>query len=408
MNKDQASPSEAELQQRLMQLETLLVLSRVLSSTLDLPTLLDLIVKSGREMTDCEACSLLLLDSKSGELYFEAASGGAREIKRVVVPLDSSVAGWVCRAGKVLVIGDTTQDTRFYRQADAESLFTTRSILAAPLKVKDKIIGCLEAINKRVGVAFGEDDTEILTTLASQAAVAIQNARLFEQSDQIAQMVHELRTPLTGIVAYSELLMRPGLQPEMTVEFAGTIHAESTRLAQFINDFLDLARLESGRARIAFQMVDMHYIVRETVQIVQPKAAEMGLTLAGHVPDGLPMVRGDAARLKQILINLVSNAIKYNRPGGSVEVVVEPRDREALVHVKDTGKGIPAESLPHMFEKFYRVPDSEGWAAGTGLGLSIVKQLVEAHGGHIQIESQVGVGTTVSFSVPLMPVSPDT
>jgi len=398
-------PTHAELQNRLAQLETLLVLSRVLSSTLDLPTLLDLIVKSGCEMTDCEGCSILLRDAKSGELYFEAASGGAKEIKRVVVPMDSSVAGWVCRTGKALVIGDTSQDTRFYRQADVESSYTTRSIIAVPLKVKDKLIGCLEAINKKDSALFGEDDVEILSTLASQAAVAIQNARLFEQSDQIAQMVHELRTPLTGIVAYSELLMRPDLQPEMTVEFARTIHSESTRLAQFINDFLDLARLESGRTRIAYQAVDLRFVVRESVQLMQPKAAECELTLSCQMPDDLPMMRGDPARLKQILLNLISNAIKYNRPDGRVDVSVKPRENDLLIQVTDTGKGIPPEALPHVFDKFYRVPDAEGWATGTGLGLSIVKQLIEAHGGKIEIQSQVGVGTTVSFSVQRMPPS---
>jgi K+-sensing histidine kinase KdpD len=394
--------NSTELQERLAQLETLLVLSRVLSSTLDLPTLLDLIVKSGREMTNSEGCSILLRDTKNGELYFEAASGGAREIKRVVVPMDSSIAGWVCQTGKALLIGDTSQDTRFYRQADVESSYTTRSILAVPLKVKDKLIGCLEAINKKDGEPFDEDDAEILSTLASQAAIAVQNARLFEQSDQIAQMVHELRTPLTSIVAYSELLMRAGLEPATTVEFAGTIHSESTRLAQFINDFLDLARLQSGRTRIACQAVDTRLVVRESVQLMQPKAAECGLSLSCSVPDDLPMMRGDPARLKQILLNLISNAIKYNRPGGRVEVSVEPRETDLRLQVRDTGKGIPPEALPHVFDKFYRVPDAEGWATGTGLGLSIVKQLVEAHGGKIDIQSQVDVGTTVSFSVQRM------
>ena len=390
------------LQNHLAQLETLLVLSRVLSSTLDLPTLLDLIVNAGREMTGCEGCSILLLDAKSGELYFESASGGAREIKRVVVPLDSSVAGWVCREGKPLVIGDTSQDTRIYRQADVESDYTTRSIIAVPLQVKDKTIGCLEAVNKRGGEAFGPDDTEILTTLASQAAVAIQNARLFQQSDQIAQMVHELRTPLTGIVAYSELLMNRDLKAALVAEAAHTIHSEATRLAQLINDFLDLARLESGRTRISYQEVDLAPIVRDTLQVIQPKAAEKDVTLTSQVPSGLPLVKGDPARLEQILINLVSNAVKYNHPGGSVSVMAEPGEQFIVVRVQDTGKGIPAEALPHIFEKFYRVPDSEGWAQGTGLGMSIVKQLVEAHGGKIEIESQVGVGTTVSFSVQMM------
>jgi signal transduction histidine kinase len=111
------------------------------------------------------------------------------------------------------------------------------------------------------------------------------------------------------------------------------------------------------------------------------------------------LIRGDGDQLDQLLINLIGNAVKYNRPGGNVEVNVDPRGDHVQVQVKDTGRGIPPESLPHVFDKFYRVPDAEGWAQGTGLGLSIVKQLVEAHGGKIEIESQVGVGTTVTFSL---------
>jgi signal transduction histidine kinase len=394
-------PDVIEIRNRLERLEALLVLGRVLNSTLDLPTLLDLIVNSAREMTDSEASSILLLDSKSGELYFEAASGSGEAIKRVVVPLDSSVAGWVCHTGEPLIIADTNQDTRFYKQADAQSLFTTRSILAIPLKVKNKVIGCLEAVNKKGEATFGPDDIETITTLAGQAAVAIQNARLFQQSDQIAEMVHELRTPLTGIVAYSELLLRPTLKPEMVVQSAETINKEATRLAQFINDFLDLARLQSGRTRIAHQPLDVARLVREVVRLMQPQAAKCGLTLTGQVPDGLPIVKGDGERLKQVTINLVSNAIKYNREGGQVMISVDLESDHLRVQIKDTGRGIPAEALPHLFEKFYRVPDSEGWAQGTGLGLSIVKQLVEAHGGQIHAESQVGVGTTMTFTLPL-------
>jgi signal transduction histidine kinase len=206
---------------------------------------------------------------------------------------------------------------------------------------------------------------------------------------------------LTGIVAYSELLLRPNLKPEMVGQFAETINKESTRLAQFINDFLDLARLQSGRTRIARQPVEIDRLVREVVRLIQPQAAQRGLTLTGQVPDNLPLVKGDQERLKQVVINLVSNAIKYNRDGGSVEIIVDANDDCMRVQIKDTGKGIPPEALPHLFEKFYRVPDSEGWAQGTGLGLSIVKQLVEVHGGQIMAESQMGVGTTMTFTLPV-------
>ena len=118
------------------------------------------------------------------------------------------------------------------------------------------------------------------------------------------------------------------------------------------------------------------------------------------MPGNLPMVKGDPQRLKQVLINLASNAIKYNREGGQVSICVDVEDSHLRVQVKDTGRGIAADALPHLFEKFYRVPDAEGWAQGTGLGLSIVKQLIEAHGGQIEVESQVGVGTTMTIRLP--------
>jgi len=135
--------------------------------------------------------------------------------------------------------------------------------------------------------------------------------------------------------------------------------------------------------------------------LMQPQAAKSGLTLTACMPGELPAIKGDSERLKQIMINLVSNAIKYNREGGQVTISVGEEDDRLRVQIIDTGKGIPAEALPNLFKKFYRVPDSEGWAQGTGLGLSIVKQLVEAHGGQIRAESQVGVGTTITFTLPL-------
>ncbi len=390
-----------ELSERLSRAEALIVLSRVLTSTLDLPTLLELITKAACQMVRTEASSILLLDKKSGELYFEAATGGSTSIKRVIVPIDSSVAGHVCKTGAPVVISDAHQDSRLYKQADEQSSFTTRSLLAVPLKVKDKTIGVLEAVNKLGDQVFTDEDTETLTTLAAQAAIAIENARLFEQSDQIAEMVHELRTPLTGIVAYSEMLQMPGIKPEMVEQFARTIHGEAQRLTQLVNDFLELARLESGRAKLARERIDLPALIHQVVDIVRPQAAERSITIETQLQENLPPLIGDLQRLKQVMVNLLSNAIKYNRESGTVTVYVNRLDQAIQVQVQDTGRGIAEKDLAHMFEKFYRVADSEGWTRGTGLGLSIVKQIVEAHGGKINLTSQVGVGTTVTFTLPV-------
>ncbi len=390
-----------ELENRIARIEKLIELSRELTSTLDLPVLLDRITEAACEITHTEAGSILLLDKKSGELYFEAAAGSSTTaIKHVVVPLDSSVAGYVCKTGKPIAIAEANKDTRHYRQADEQTHFTTRSLLAVPLRVKDRIIGVLEAVNKRGSESFTDEDTESLTTLAAQAAIAIENARLFEQSDQIAEMVHELRTPLTGIVAYSELLQLPDIKSDMVQQFAHTIHGEAQRLTHMVNAFLDLARLESGRAKLSNEKIHLSNLVRDAVAVVQPQAAERAITIQTELEENLPDLTGDPQRLTQVLINLLSNAVKYNFENGRVTVRVNAAGKHVQVQVQDTGRGIAEKDQAHMFEKFYRVADSEGWTQGTGLGLSIVKQIVEAHGGKISLESQVGVGTTITFTLP--------
>lgn len=389
-----------ELQNRLARSQKLIVLSRELSSTLDLPTLLDRITLAACDITHTEASSILLLDKKSGELYFEAASGGSATIKHVIVPLDSSVAGHVCRTAKPVMIADAGKDERLYREADEQSHFTTRSLLAVPLKVKDKIIGVLEAVNKKSGESFNDEDTEVLTTLAAQAAVAIENARLFAQSDQIADMVHELRTPLTGIVAYSEMLQMPNIKPDMVLQSARTIHNEAQRLTQLVNDFLELARLESGRAKLSCETVQWPDMIKRTIAIVRPKADERSITIETDIAADLPPSLGDPKRLTQVLINLLSNAVKYNRDNGRVLVRASAAAGHIQVHIQDTGRGIAEKDLAHLFEKFYRVTDTEGWTQGTGLGLSIVQKIIEAHGGTISVESQLDVGTTITFNLP--------
>ncbi len=393
-------PHTAELQTRLGRFRRVLELSHILNSTLDLPSLLDLIVRAARELTETEASSILLTDLKTGELFFEAATGTkSEEVKRVVVP-PQSLAGWVARQGKVQVIDDVSRDPRFSRLADEQSGFRTRALIALPLQLKGRTIGVLEVVNRIDNTPFNDEDVDVLTSLAAQAAVAIENARLFQQSDLISEMVHELRTPLTSIVAYSELLMRADIKPEQQRAFVDTILQESTRLTTMINDFLDLARLQSGRARIAHSAVDMCALARDCISVMRAQAQQKNISLHLEALVEAPLVNGDQGRLKQVLMNLLSNAVKYTSPDGRVNTTVRQAKDAVHVSIRDTGRGIPERDLPHIFDKFYRVPDSEGWATGTGLGLSITREIVEAHGGQIEVESQVGVGTTFTVKLP--------
>jgi signal transduction histidine kinase len=405
-NQEISPERQAELLRRY---ERVIELSRRLNTVLELPPLLQRIIEAARELTESEASSILLVDRSSGDLFFEAATGAkSEEIQRVVVPMDDSIAGWVVKHGENLVIADAQQDERHFQQSDAETAFVTHSLLAVPLIVKGTTIGVLEALNKAHGETFDEDDVNLLSTLAAQAAVAIENVRLFQQSDFISEMVHELRTPLTAILAYADMLLGTAVSAEQRTEFLKTIRSEAERLSNLTNEFLDLARLSSGRATIVRTEINLSNVVHTAVNVVRPQAIERGVRISVRAPEDLPPVRGDEKRLHQVVLNLMSNAVKYNKPDGSITVTAgldEEHQDYARVTVKDTGRGISKENMEHLFEKFFRVADSEGYAQGTGLGLSIAKQIVEVHGGQITVESKLGVGTTFSFTIPV--IKPD-
>jgi signal transduction histidine kinase len=397
--------SDLTTETRLDSYKRLLVISQVLTSTLELFTLLDLIVNAARDLTRSEATSILLLDNKTGDLYFEAVTGSkSEEIKRMVVPPDS-VAGWVAHEGRAQIINDVSRDKRFFAKSDESTGFQTRSIIAVPMKVKDKTIGVLEAINRTDDMPFTSEDTDLLNTLSAQAAIAITNARLFQQSDLISEMVHELRTPLTSIVAYSELMLRREIPPAQARTFTETIYQEAMQLSNMTNGFLELSRLQSGRIRMDMVNFNLTDLIREVMMLLQPQADERGLTFEAALPAHAVMVTADRERIRQVLVNLTSNAIKYNRPNGAVTLQAELiHSQHVRISIKDTGRGIPEKDLPRIFEKFFRVADSEGYATGTGLGLSIVKQIIEAHGSQIDVKSQVNVGTTFSFVLRAAPV----
>ena len=192
--------------------QRLIELSQQINSTLDLATLLRKIISAARELTNTEAASIMLIDPATGDLRFEIASNiQAQDMEEIIIPKGSGIAGWVALHGEPRVINDVTKEPSWNNKVDDTIEFQTRSILAVPLRTHTKVIGVLEGINKVDGESWSESDVSTLTTLASQAAIAIENARLFQQSDFISEMVHELRTPLAALKASTVLLLRPDL-----------------------------------------------------------------------------------------------------------------------------------------------------------------------------------------------------
>ncbi len=379
----------------------LIDIARDLASTLDLDILLSRIVHAAAEISGAEAASILLFDDTSRQLYFQVATNMDESTRRgIVVPLDGSIAGWIVNNRQTVRIANVHNDPRFFSSVEETTGFSTKSILGIPLVTKNKIVGVLEALNKPKG-KFTDSDESMLVVLGAQAAVAIENARLFQQSDLISEFVHELRTPLSSLSTATYLLLRPEMSQDQRNQIINNIHSETMRLNSLASSFLDLARLELGRVQFRkarFSIADLLY---ECKDVMSSKALENNIQIRVESPEGMPLLDADRDKIKQVLLNLLSNAIKYNRPNGTVMLRAEVvEDKEIALHIQDTGLGIPDESLPHLFEKFFRVREHESRVAGTGLGLSICKQIINGHGGRIEVKSKIGVGTVFSVFLP--------
>jgi len=397
------SPPTTPLHIRVEGYRRLIDIARDLASTLDLDILLNRIVHAAADITRAEAASILLYDETARQLFFQVATNLDKPMMGGLnVPLEGSIAGWIILNRRPVRIADVHKDPRYFGVIERTTQFATRSLLGAPLITKDKVVGVLEALNKSSG-EFTDTDEDLLSVLGAQAAVAIENAHLFQQSDLIAEFVHELRTPLASLSTATYLLLRPEISQQQREQIIHNIHGETLRLNTLASSFLDLARLESGRVQYRQTQFDVCDLLYECKDVMQSKAGEEHVQVKIDAPSDLPLLEADRDKIKQVMLNLLSNAIKYNRPNGSVTLRANADEKGFTLSVQDTGVGIPAEALPHLFEKFFRVRDVEGRVGGTGLGLSICKQIIQGHGGDIEVQSKIGKGTT--FTVKLQRTS---
>ena len=391
------------LEVQVARLEMMLEVSRALNSTLDLDVLLQSIIKVAIQLTDTEAASILLLDEKKDELHFQAVAGEKQgQLETISVPLDDSIAGWIIKSGEPIVIYNLREDERHYSEIDRLTDFETRSILGVPLTIKDRIIGVIEVLNKREDTDFTGGDIQTLTTLATQAAIAIENARLFKQNDQLVNVFHELSSPMASIIGHSQLMLStPDIDNDDMRSGLESINREATRLSHIVNDFLDLAKIETGRVSMNKSPVDFETLIREVINLFYPQSIEKEITLSLDTVAKLPPISADRDRLKQALISLIDNAIKYNRRHGDITIRLSCNEVRAQISIQDTGRGILPHDLELIFDKFYRVQNDMDEFNGAGLGLALAKKIVEAHQGDIWVESEMGVGSIFTFSLPL-------
>jgi signal transduction histidine kinase len=259
---------------------------------------------------------------------------------------------------------------------------------------------------------------QLLQTFATQSALAIQNARLFREieiksrelqvasqhkSEFLANMSHELRTPLNAIIGFSEVLTERmfGDLNEKQEEYLKDIYASGQHLLSLINDILDLSKIEAGRMELELTDFDFHTAVDNALTLVRERAGRRGIALHQVVDRRLGQIRGDERKIKQVLLNLLSNALKFTPDGGRVDVQATVSDDMAEVSVSDTGVGIAPEDQEAVFEEFRQVGTADKKVEGTGLGLALSRKFIELHGGRIWVQSQVDVGSTFTFRVPV-------
>jgi len=323
------------------------------------------------------------------------------------------------------VVSDVESDPRANEQA--RRVFRARgyrSVVYVPLFKDGAPIGNISVARQEPG-SFTDDEVALLKTFADQAVIAIENVRLFKEleasnqeiaeksrqievasqhkSEFLANMSHELRTPLNAIIGFSEVLSDRmfGELNEKQDEYLKDIYASGTHLLSLINDILDLSKIEAGRMEL--ELTDFHLptALDNALTLVRDRAGRRNITLQMSVDEGFGEVRADERKIRQVVLNLLSNAIKFTPEGGRIEVGAVPRDVSVEVSVSDTGIGIAPEDQDAVFEEFRQVGTAEKKAEGTGLGLTLCRKFIELHGGRIWVTSQVGVGSTFTFTIPV-------
>ncbi|MBN1565743.1 MAG: response regulator [Anaerolineae bacterium] len=502
--------ANVQLEGRLRELDTLVEIGKRVTSALDLRQVLNRVVEAAVSLAKAEEGTLLLIDPPTGELYLYASAGhegATRDQLRLQV--SDSLAGQVIKNKKALVItGEQLQKIKTH--------YYFRSLIYVPLIVKEQAIGVLGVTNRDTGGDFAQHTLQLIRVLGDFASIAIDNARLFAQSEQerdtlnailhntedviivtdeyncvlfcnpaaremfhvqgnsfhgkplgevvlhedvqelfkreartgrsrrseitvddgsivlnaqltiiegvgrvavmqditslkemdriksefVTTVSHDLRSPLTAILGYVELLRRTGPLNESQQQFAERITGSVSSISKLIEELLELGKIEAGfdEDREVVVLAPLIYQVAESLSVVAEKKQQR---IEMEVPgDGLPPVLGHPLRLRQVIANLVENAIKYTPDEGWIRISLENNKGLLLLRIADSGIGIPKKDQPYIFDKFYRTDEAVDKFPGTGLGLSIVKSVVEAHGGRIWVNSQVGVGTTFSVMLP--------
>ena len=395
----------------------------VVASDLDREKVVQAVTDGATELTTAEfGASFYNVVNDTGESYMlYTISGVPREaFAKFPMPRNTEVFEPTFKGTAVVRSADITKDPRYGKNPPHHGMprghLPVRSYLAVPVKGRrGDVIGGLFFGHSDVG-RFTEQHERLAIGIASWASVALENARMFSmvreasrlKDEFLASLSHELRTPLNAVLGYARMLRAGVVTAEKQARAIETIERNATSLAQIVEDVLDISRIVSGKIRLNVQPVDFPQIVGNAVDAVSPAADAKGVRVETVLDPHAGPVSGDPERLQQVLWNLLSNAVKFTSRGGKVQVRLERVNSHVELSVADTGVGISAEFLPHVFERFRQADATIAReSGGLGLGLSIARQLAEMHGGTIAAASGgLGQGSTFTLKLPLMIVHP--
>jgi len=409
---------------REQQAATAEILQVISNSPSDVQPVFDTIVRHAVALCDCVFANVFRYDGE--QLHFVASHNLPPQYvdmlrRKYPMPPDrSQLSGRVTLTKAIARMEDAAADPDYDHRFSNESLggVSASRMLGVPMMREQRILGAIVVGWGKAG-PISPTHEALLKTFADQAAIAIENVRLFHEleeknahietvsrhkSEFLANMSHELRTPLNAIIGFSEALRERyfGDLNDKQDEYVMDIRESGLHLLSLINDILDLSKVEAGKMELELSDFDLPTALRNIVTLVKERAQRHRISLQLDLASSVGAIRADERKIKQIMLNLLSNAVKFTPDGGSV-VVAAGRDGQAIgISVTDTGPGIAQEDQPAVFEEFRQVgPKSERRVEGTGLGLPLAKKFVELHGGEIWVKSKIGEGSTFSFTLPV-------
>jgi len=430
---NQLTDAAIQLKARAQRLEALYQFGTALSTSLDRNRILPLAAEQVVRQFHVDHCAIILVDER-GLVAEVVAEFPATSLGNLKIPITLLNYLGPNSQEEVFLADDVAGDPRLSDIRPMLQRVHIQSLLLVRVMSKGKVIGAIAANSIGKQRKFTTDEIELCRTLGTQIALAVDNADLYAKalvanelkSQFLATMSHELRTPLNAILGYTEMVVNGvyGALSDKQRDRLQRVFSNAKHLLELINDVLDLAKIESGRMTLTMESMDVSEIIGSALANIAPQAEAKKLTLTTNLSPDLPRVLGDRVRLKQIMVNLLGNSVKFTREGGivvSTNLLTEAvrlgttripdhialRDQGWIaISVSDTGIGIARENFDMIFDAFRQVDGSPiREYPGTGLGLSITRQLIEMHGGKIWVESEVGKGSTFTFVLPILTTS---